>query len=217
MRHFTFMKTDANSNPADARNLSVAVDYLSRPERQSLLGQKGKVIWLFGLSGSGKSTLANVVERRLREQKFFTYILDGDNIRQGLNRDLGFSDADRTENIRRIAEVSRLFADAGVIVFNAFITPREDLRALARKIIGDQDLLEVYVECSFEKCASRDVKGLYAKAAAGGIQQFTGRDSGFETPANPDIIINTEHSDIAKSADDLYRYILPRIRPDEIS
>ncbi|MAS96019.1 MAG: adenylyl-sulfate kinase [Verrucomicrobiales bacterium] len=165
---------------------------LPREAKEELLGQKGCVIWMYGLSGSGKSTLANLLERRLHEQGRFVKVLDGDNIRSGLNNNLGFSDEDRLENIRRVSEVSKLFADAGVIVVNSFITPKNDLRRMAREIVGDDDLLEVYVKASFETCAARDPKGLYAKVKAGEVKQFTGKDSSFEEPERPDLIIDTE-------------------------
>ena len=165
---------------------------LPREAKEELLGQKGCVIWMYGLSGSGKSTLANLLERRLHEQGRFVKVLDGDNIRSGLNNNLGFSDEDRLENIRRVSEVSKLFADARVIVVNSFITPKNDLRRMAREIVGDDDLLEVYVKASFETCAARDPKGLYAKVKAGEVKQFTGKDSSFEEPERPDLIIDTE-------------------------
>lgn len=165
---------------------------LPREAKEELLGQKGCVIWMYGLSGSGKSTLANLLERRLHEKGRFVKVLDGDNIRSGLNNNLGFSDEDRLENIRRVSEVSKLFADAGVIVVNSFITPKNDLRRMAREIVGDDDLLEVYVKASFETCAARDPKGLYAKVKAGEVKQFTGKDSSFEEPERPDLIIDTE-------------------------
>jgi len=152
------------------------------------------VIWLYGLSGSGKSTLAIALERRLHAEGVATHLLDGDNVRTGLNRDLGFSDADRSENIRRIAEVAKLFVQAGVVVICAFITPQKAHRQLARTIIGADDFSEIYVAASFETCAKRDPKGLYAKAGTGAVKQFTGRDSSFETPTDGDgaLIIDTE-------------------------
>ncbi|MGJ3243652.1 MAG: adenylyl-sulfate kinase [Opitutales bacterium] len=165
---------------------------LKRADKERLLGQRGAVIWLYGLSGSGKSTLVNAMERNLHAAGWFTQILDGDNIRSGLNADLGFSDEERRENIRRIAEVAKLFRDAGVITFCSFITPTNALRSLVREIIGDDDLLEVYVKASFETCAARDVKGLYAKANAGGVKQFTGKDSGFDEPDRADLVIETD-------------------------
>ncbi len=165
---------------------------LGRIEKESLLKQRGCVLWFYGLSGSGKSTLANALERRLHEGGFFTQILDGDNIRSGLNRDLGFSDSDREENIRRIAEVAKLFLNAGAVTIASFITPKRELRAKARDIIGAEDFREIHVKCSFAKCAERDVKGLYARAKAGEVKEFTGVGSDFEEPTNPDLVIDTE-------------------------
>jgi len=167
---------------------------LGRAEKEARLQQRGRVIWLYGLSGSGKSTLAIALERRLHAEGVATHLLDGDNVRTGLNRDLGFSDADRSENIRRIAEVAKLFVQAGVVVICAFITPQKAHRQLARTIIGADDFSEIYVAASFETCAKRDPKGLYAKAGTGAVKQFTGRDSSFETPTDGDgaLIIDTE-------------------------
>jgi adenylylsulfate kinase len=165
---------------------------LPREAKEELLGQRGGVIWMYGLSGSGKSTLANLLERRLHESGRMVKILDGDNVRAGLNKNLGFSDEDRLENIRRVAEVAKLFADSGIVTITSFITPNNELRSLAREIIGDEDLLEVYVKASFETCSERDPKGLYAKVKAGEVKQFTGKDSAFEEPNNPDLVVDTE-------------------------
>lgn len=165
---------------------------LPRSAKEALLGQSGAVIWMYGLSGSGKSTLANLLERRLHADGRLVKVLDGDNIRSGLNRNLGFSGEDRLENIRRVSEVAKLFAECGVITITSFITPNNELRRLARGIVGDADLLEVYVKASFETCRVRDPKGLYAKVAAGEVKQFTGKDSDFEEPESPDLIIDTE-------------------------
>lgn len=165
---------------------------LPREAKEELLGQRGGVIWMYGLSGSGKSTLANLLERRLHESGRMVKILDGDNVRAGLNKNLGFSDEDRLENIRRVAEVAKLFADSGIVTIASFITPNNELRSLAREIIGDEDLLEVYVKASFETCSERDPKGLYAKVKAGEVKQFTGKDSAFEEPNNPDLVVDTE-------------------------
>lgn len=191
----------------------MAVDYLRREDREADANQTARAIWLYGLSGSGKSTLANALERRLRAEGMLTFILDGDSLRTGLNRDLGFSSIDRAENIRRVAEVARLFLQAGIIVISAFITPNEQLRETVRGIIDGEDLIDVYVRCSFEKCQQRDVKGLYAKAAAGTVSQFTGRDSLFEEPTKPELIIDTENETLADSIAALSRYVLPRVRP----
>ncbi|MDF1852599.1 MAG: adenylyl-sulfate kinase [Verrucomicrobiales bacterium] len=165
---------------------------LPREAKESLLSQRGIVVWMYGLSGSGKSTLANLLERRLHEQGNFVKVLDGDNVRSGLNQNLGFSDEDRLENIRRVAEVAKLFAESGVVTIASFITPNNELRSLARSILGDDDLLEVYVSASYQTCAERDPKGLYAKVDAGEVKNFTGKDSGFEEPDRPDLIIDTE-------------------------
>ena len=187
---------------------------LGRGAKEAQLKQRGHVFWFYGLSGSGKSTLANALERKLAEAGFVTKILDGDNIRSGLNRDLGFSDADRLENIRRIAEVARLFLDAGIVVFTSFITPKRGLRELASQIVGAGDITPVFVDASFETCADRDVKGLYAKAAAGGVKQFTGKDSSFEAPepGEPDWIISTDQQSEADSLKELLEKVLPIIQ-----
>jgi len=187
---------------------------LGRTDKEAKLKQRGRVIWLYGLSGSGKSTLAIALERRLHAEGVTTHLLDGDNVRTGLNRDLGFTDADRSENIRRISEVAKLFVQAGVVVIAAFITPQRAHRQLARSIIGADDFLEVYVAASFETCAKRDPKGLYAKASAGGVKQFTGKDSSFESPTSEDIdalTINTEAGTAADSLAQLHSAVLPRI------
>lgn len=186
---------------------------LSRAEKEARLGQKARVIWLYGLSGAGKSTLAVALERRLAAEGRVTHLLDGDNVRTGLNRGLGFSEADRAENLRRVAEVAKLFVQAGVVTLCSFITPLRAHRALAREIIGSEDFLEIYVAASFEACAQRDPKGLYAKAAAGGVGQFTGRDSTFEPPL-PDMAtleIATESETPAASLDRLYACVAPRL------
>ena len=187
---------------------------LDREAKEALLNQRGLVVWLYGLSGSGKSTLATALERRLHEEGVFTQVLDGDNIRTGLNNNLGFSDEDRSENIRRIAEVAKLFAASGVVTITSFICPRNKLRTLAREIVGQADFLEVYVECSFETCEQRDVKGLYAKAKAGQVQNFTGRDSSFEAPEPrdaADLILNTDNQTEGESLEQLYQAVRPRV------
>jgi len=151
------------------------------------------------------------LEKRLYAEGKLVYVLDGDNIRTGLNRGLGFSDEDRLENIRRIAEVSKLFADAGLVAINSFITPNASLRKMARKIIGKADLIEVYVKASFETCMKRDVKGLYAKAEKGLVPQFTGKDSGFEEPEDSDLVIDTEAMTIEESLDKLFDFVFPKL------
>lgn len=184
---------------------------LKRADRESLTGQSAKVVWMCGLSGSGKSTLATALEKKLFSQNRLVYVLDGDNIRTGLNAGLGFSDEDRKENIRRIAEVSKLFVDAGVISINSFITPNDPLRKMAREIIGKQNLIEVYVKASFETCMQRDVKGLYAKAEKGMVPQFTGKDSGFDEPTDSDLVIDTEAQTVEESLETLYQFVSPLI------
>jgi adenylylsulfate kinase len=155
---------------------------LGRESKEALLRQKACVVWLYGLSGSGKSTLAHGLEQALHAEGRATALLDGDNLRTGLNSGLGFTDEDRRENIRRAAEVAKLFVNAGVIAICSFISPRRQLRALARQVVGEADFLEVYVHASFESCANRDPKGLYRKAREGKVAHFTGRDSVFEEP-----------------------------------
>ncbi|MEP2777078.1 MAG: adenylyl-sulfate kinase [Luteolibacter sp.] len=185
--------------------------FLNRFDKETLLKQRGLAVWMCGLSGSGKSTIANAAERVLHQQGRFTIILDGDNIRSGLNTNLGFSDVDRLENIRRIAELAKILVENGVIVFISAITPRGELRDLARGILGEQNLFETYVKASYEACEERDVKGLYAKAARGEIEHFTGKDGSFEPPHNPDITLDTEKLTIEDAAIELLEAILPRI------
>ena len=184
--------------------------FLHRQDKENLLGQRGIVVWLYGLSGSGKSTIANAAERVLHQQGRFTTILDGDNLRTGLNSNLGFTDEDRLENIRRISEVAKVFVSQGIVTFVSAITPRGELRDLARGILGD-DLFEVYVKASYEACETRDVKGLYAKAARGEIAHFTGKDGSFEPPHRPDLTLDTEKSTIEDAAFELLEAIRERI------
>lgn len=184
--------------------------FLNRNDKENLLGQRGLVVWLCGLSGSGKSTIANAAERVLHQQNRFTTILDGDNLRTGLNSNLGFTDQDRLENIRRFAEVAKIFVSQGIITFVSAITPRGELRDLARGILGG-DLFEVYVKATYEACEKRDVKGLYAKAARGEIAHFTGKDGSFEPPQNADLILNTEIMSVEDAALELLEAIQSRI------
>lgn len=170
-------------------------------DRNALKGHKGMVVWFVGLSGSGKSTIASELERRLFEQGKHTYILDGDNIRSGLNSDLDFSDQSRKENLRRITEVAKLMVDAGLIVLTAFITPFEEERAKAKSLIGEENYLEVFVNCPIEECEKRDVKGLYAKARRGEISNFTGISSPFEEPQNPDVKVPSHQLSIDEGVD----------------
>ncbi|MCF7689604.1 MAG: adenylyl-sulfate kinase [Cephaloticoccus sp.] len=184
---------------------------VTRSERETLLSQRGLVVWLYGLSGSGKTSLASALERSLQSEGRLTTLLDGDNLRGGLNQGLGFTVADRTENIRRAAEVAKLFAHSGVITVCAFITPTQALRDLARSIIGPADFLEVYVACSFAECERRDVKGLYAKAKAGGITHFTGKDSVFEPSTSADLILDTEKEDFAVLLEQLVQTVRAKV------
>jgi adenylylsulfate kinase len=187
---------------------------LDRAAKESRLRQRARAIWLYGLSGSGKSTLAVALEGRLFAAGYTTHLLDGDNVRTGLNKDLGFSEADRAENIRRVAETAKLFVQAGVIAVCAFITPLRAHRRLARDIVGPADFIETHVAASFAACAKRDPKGLYAKAGAGGVAQFTGRDSAFEPPEPEDeaLIIDTETLSPEAALARLYAAVEPKLR-----
>ena len=184
---------------------------LQRSDKQQLLKQTAQVIWLTGLSGSGKSTIAEGLEKKLHENNFLTQILDGDNIRAGINNNLGFSEADRLENIRRIAEVSKLFLNCGVITINSFVSPTNDVRKLAKEIIGENDFIEIYVNCPLEICEQRDVKGLYAKARRGEIKDFTGITAPFEAPVAPTLEIKSNELTIEESVDKIFNFILPQI------
>ena len=188
---------------------------LQRKDREALLKQKGIMIWFTGLSGSGKSTLAIALERELYKQGILCRILDGDNIRSGINNNLGFSEADRTENIRRIAEVSKLFVDCGIVTIAAFISPTHAIRRMASEIIGEDDFLEVYVSTPIEECERRDVKGLYARARRGEIKEFTGISSPFEVPEHPFISIDTSRQSLADSMKILLEAVSPKITGNE--
>ena len=184
---------------------------IDKQARNKLSGHNSFVIWLTGLSGSGKSTLANEIEVELFNRNINVYILDGDNLRGGLNKDLSFSETDREENIRRVAEVSKILMDAGTIVISAFISPYEKDRRMAKEIIGNDNFIEIYVECPIDICELRDVKGLYKKARNGEISNFTGISSPFETPVNPDIIVNTTNESIKQSSAKILATILPKL------
>ncbi|MBC6400297.1 MAG: adenylyl-sulfate kinase [Ekhidna sp.] len=186
--------------------------YVKREDREKRRAHKSKVLWFTGLSGSGKSTLANGLEAYLHHHGLSTYILDGDNIRTGLNKDLDFSDNSRKENIRRIAEVARLFLDAGTIVLTAFISPFKEDRANAKAVIGANDFIEIHVDCPLEVCEARDVKGLYKKARVGEIKHFTGIDSPFEEPEEPEIRVNTAANSLEKCLEELRNKIELKIR-----
>lgn len=185
---------------------------LSRTDKENLLNQHGIMIWFTGLSGSGKSTLAIALERELHSRGILCRLLDGDNIRSGINNNLGFTEADRLENIRRIAEVSKLFLDTGIVTLAAFISPTNDIRALAESIVGKDDFVEVFVSTPLEVCEERDVKGLYAKAREGKVKNFTGISSPFEAPENPCISLDTSVLSVEESVNILLDLILPRIK-----
>ncbi len=183
---------------------------LGRTDKEALLGQRGLCVWMTGLSGSGKSTIAIALERMLHDRGRYCVVLDGDNVRTGINRNLGFSAADRTENIRRIAEVARLFVQNGTIVICCFVSPTIAIREQAKAIIGAADLVEVFVDTPLEECERRDVKGLYAKARAGEVKDFTGISAPFEAPSAPDVRLATAGRSEAETASELFQYVLPR-------
>ena len=189
-------------------NLHFHKHRVSRELKELRNNHKSKVIWFTGLSGSGKSTVANATEKLLHDMGLQTYILDGDNVRMGLNKDLGFSPQDRTENIRRITEVTKLFADSGSIVLTAFISPYKEDRNSARKIISDEDFIEVFVKADLSVCESRDPKGLYKKARSGEIKGFTGIDAPYEEPTNPEIVVETDKYDILSCANQVIDYLV---------
>ncbi|MCP4715169.1 MAG: adenylyl-sulfate kinase [Deltaproteobacteria bacterium] len=180
---------------------------ITKTKREKLLQQRGAALWFTGLSGSGKSTLAHEVENRLYDRGYHTYVLDGDNVRHGLNGDLGFSPEDRQENIRRLAELVRLFTDAGVIVLSAFISPFRSDRQKARELLTQGDFLEVYCRCSVQACEQRDPKGLYKKARAGEIPEFTGISSPYEEPEQPEIITDTDRDSLETCAEQIIAHL----------
>ena len=184
---------------------------LSRRDKEELLHQHGLMVWFTGLSGSGKSTVAIALERELHRRGILCRILDGDNIRCGINNNLGFSAADRVENIRRIAEVSKLFVDTGIVTIAAFISPSNDMREMAADIIGKDDFLEVYVSTPLAECERRDVKGLYAKARRGEIKNFTGISAPFEEPKHPALTLDTSVLSVEESVAKLMELILPKV------
>lgn len=186
----------------------------SREEKELHLGQHGLTIWFTGLSGSGKSTVAVALERELSSLGYMSRILDGDNIRSGINSDLGFSEADRRENIRRIAEVCKLFTDTGIITLAAFVSPTSALRKLAREIVGKEHFFEIYVSTPLEECERRDVKGLYAKARSGAIPEFTGITAPFEEPEHPELRLDTTHLSVEECVRRIVRAIMPIISID---
>ncbi|MFT4412446.1 adenylyl-sulfate kinase [Fredinandcohnia humi] len=185
---------------------------ITKKDRQKLNHHKSMIIWFTGLSGSGKSTLANLVEMALHSEGIRTYLLDGDNIRHGINNNLNFSPEDRKENIRRIAEVGKLFVDAGIVVLAAVISPYAEDRENARSIFGPGEFVEVYVKCPLDECEARDPKGLYKKARAGEIKNFTGISQPYEIPVAPDLVVDTANSNLAESMKLVHEYIKERLQ-----
>lgn len=184
---------------------------LRREDKEKLLNQRSKVIWCTGLSGAGKTTLAKNIEKALHSRGQLAQVLDGDNIRTGINNNLGFTETDRIENIRRIAEVSKLLIQSGVITINSFISPTTEIRHMAMDIIGKENFIEIYVNAPLSVCEGRDTKGLYKKAREGKIKNFTGIDAPFEAPENPDVEVNTDQLSIEESLNKAMEYIIPKI------
>jgi len=189
-------------------------EVVQRGEKEKLLCQKAIAVWMTGLSGSGKTTIAKIVERKLHEKGHLVQLLDGDNIRHGLNNNLGFTEEDRTENIRRIAEVNKLFNECGVVTINCFVSPTLAIRSMAREIIGAESFNEVFVNTPLHICEERDVKGLYKKARKGEIKNFTGIDAPFEASTDPAISLLTENKTAEESADELLNFISTKIKYD---
>jgi adenylylsulfate kinase len=185
---------------------------ISKEKKEKLLNQKGKVVWLTGLSGSGKTTIALQLEKELYKLGFLVQILDGDNIRAGINNNLSFSEGDRTENVRRIAEVSKLFLNCGIITINCFVSPTIKMRQIAKKIIGKENYYEIFIDADLETCEKRDVKGLYKKARNGEIKNFTGIDSQYEKPNNPSLEVNTSQLSIDQSIEIILKNVLPQLK-----
>ena len=190
-----------------ATNITWHAGHVSRTDRERVLGQRGVTIWLTGLSGSGKSTIAVAAEHVLLERGRAAYVLDGDNVRHGLNKNLGFSPEDRTENIRRVGEVAKLFTDAGIVTLTSFISPYRSDRDAVREIMGPGDFIEVLVDASVETCESRDVKGLYKKARAGEIPEFTGVSAPYEGPEKPELVLDTNVQTVEESVGSLIGYL----------
>jgi adenylylsulfate kinase len=185
---------------------------ITRADREKQLNQRSFVLWFTGLSGSGKSTITNAVEQKLFDSGYKTYTLDGDNIRQGINKGLTFTAEDRAENLRRIAEIAKLFVDSGQICMAAFVSPTLEDRKIVRDIVGDKDFVEVFVDTPLEVCEQRDVKGLYAKARKGEIKNFTGISAPYEAPVNPEIAVKTENKSVEESAQEVFNYIINHIK-----
>ncbi len=190
-----------------SKNITWQEGQVGRSDRETIVGQRGVTVWLTGLSGSGKSTIAVAAERQLTHRGHLAFVLDGDNIRHGLNNKLGFSPEDRAENIRRIGEVSKLFTEAGVIVFTSFISPYRSDRDAVRALMGPGDFVEIYLDASLETCEQRDVKGLYKKARAGEIPEFTGISAPYEAPESPELVLDTNRQSIEESVGKLVEYL----------
>jgi adenylylsulfate kinase len=188
---------------------------VSRDDKEQRLKQHARVIWMTGLSGSGKTTIGLALEKELYRRGFFVMLLDGDLVRKGINSNLEFSVEDRRENIRRIAEVSRLFVGCGIITINCFISPTEEIRTMAKRIVGKDDFLEVFVDAPLAVCETRDIKGLYAKARSGEIPEFTGISSPFEVPRDPDLILKTDEMTVEATVQKSLEFILPKITLQE--
>ncbi|MDG1283575.1 MAG: adenylyl-sulfate kinase [Flavobacteriales bacterium] len=187
-------------------------DLINRNEKELLLNQKSKVIWMTGLSGSGKTTIAKALEKKLHLNNIISQLHDGDNIRVGISNNLSFSSEDRLENIRRISEISKLFLNCGIVTLNCFISPTNEIRQIAKDIIGENDFIEIYINASLKICEDRDVKGLYKKARNGEIKNFTGVSATFEEPKQPNLVIDTTLLSIEESVKKIYDYILPLIK-----
>lgn len=192
-------------------NLTSQTFQITKQLRNSKNKHNSFVVWFTGLSGSGKSTLANALDQLLFEKNIHTYVLDGDNIRLGINNNLGFTETDRTENIRRVAEIAKLMVDAGIIVITSFISPFAADREMARSIIGQANFVEIFVDCPLNICEQRDVKGLYAKARKGEIKNFTGIDSAFDIPLSPDLIVDTNKVSVEECIDLVLKKIEPKL------
>ena len=205
--HATVAAGMIRHNLRRAQNVHRQALSITREDRERLNGHKGKVIWFTGLSGSGKSTIANALEKDLHAQGKRTYILDGDNIRQDLNKDLGFTDADRVENIRRVAKVAKLMMDAGLIIITAFISPFSAERQMAKDLIGDDNFIDVFMDTPFEVCEQRDPKGLYKKARSGQLPNMTGINSPYEPPVQPKVLINTATPNTAEAIAKINRHL----------
>ena len=193
-----------------ATNVTWHAHNITREDRQKLNGHRGAVLWFTGLSGCGKSSIANAVDQLLHERGVHTFVLDGDNIRVGLNRNLGFTPEDRTENIRRIGEVARLFADSATIVLSAFISPYKSDRDLVRTLVPEGEFVEISVQASLETCESRDPKGLYKKARAGEIKNFTGLDAPYEAPEKPEIVLDSDNKGVEVLAREVIAYLVSK-------